>query len=220
MSAVASDSSVSVIGGTNSAVSVSAQSNGSSIVNFTEPVTVKVQVSKEALNGVTDTSKLTLALITKDADGKVIITKVGGNYNWEAHTFTALIDKVGDYVLLEDKNIKKLELTIDSTVSTVNGTQIANDVEVIIANDRILVPLRYICETLGGQVSWNSQSKIVTLVIDHKTISMTIGENIKGYNVAPVIYKERTMVPIRYISDQLGANTIWSSSSKQVNITK
>lgn len=220
ISAVASDSSVSVIGGINSAVKVSAQLNGSTIVNFTEPVSVKIPVSKEILNSVKDINKLTLALVTKDTNGKVVLTKVGGNYDAATHTFIALIDKAGDYVLLEDNNIKKLELKVGNTISTLNGMHIANDVENIIAKDRALVPLRFICETLGGEVSWNSKRKMVTIAIDDKRISLTIGQNIEGYNVAPIIYKERTMVPIRYISDELGAYTTWIPSKKQVNITK
>lgn len=220
ISAVASDSSVSVIGGINDTVKVSAQSNGSSIVNFTEPVSVKLPVSNETLNRVKDINKLTLALVTKDTNGEVILTKVGGNYNAATHTFIALIDKVGDYVLLEDNAIKKLELKVGNTVSTVNGVQIAHDVENIISNDRALVPLRSICETLGGEVSWDHNSKTVTIVIDDKSVNLTVGQNIEGHEVAPIIYKERTMVPIRYVSDELGAYTTWIPSKKQVNITK
>ena len=220
VSVVTSDSSVSVIGGINSAVKVSAQSNGGMVVNFTEPLSVKIPVSEEILNRVKDINKLTLALVTKDTNDKVVLTKVGGNYDVVTHTFIALIDKAGDYVLLEDNDIKKLELKIGNTVSTLNGMQIANDVENIISNDRTLVPLRFICETLGGKVSWNHKSKTVTIAIDDKSVSLTIGQNIEGYNVAPIIYKERTMVPIRYISDQLGVYTTRIPSKKQVNITK
>lgn len=215
---LASDKSVTVVGSVESAVSVSAKSNGNNVVSFIEPVSVKVPVSQTALNQVNDTSKLTLALVTQDAEEKVVITKVGGNYDAATNTFTALINKAGDYVLLVDNNIKKLELTVGSTTSKVNGTQITNDVAPIISNGRTLVPVRYISETLGAKVNWNN--KTITLVIDGKTLTMTINKNIQGYNVAPMIYNNRAMVPIRYISDQLGANIIWSPSSKQINITK
>ena len=221
MKVINSDDAISIVDEAKSAVSVSAKSsNGSNIVNFTEPVSVKVPVSSTALSSVSDTRKLTLALVTKAKVGEIIITNVGGNYDAATNTFTALIDKAGDYVLLEDSNVKKLELTVGNAVSTVNGTQVVQDVETIISNDRTLVPLRYICEALDAEVTWNNETKTVTMVSENKIINMTVNEKIEGYDVAPVIYKDRTMVPIRYISDQLGANVIWSPSSKQVNITK
>lgn len=217
---VASNSSVTIIGGRSATVSVSANSKENNIVHFTEPVTVKITLNKDILKSVTDTSHLTLALVMKDAAGKVVITKVGGNYDANTYTFTALIDQAGDYVLLEDSHIRKLELTVGNNISTINGKQIINDVEAIISNNKTLVPLRVISETLGGQVSWDHTHKTVTVAIDGKMIDLKMNQNIEGYDVAPIIYKNRIMVPIRYIADQLGAHTIWLPSNKKVNITK
>lgn len=220
ISTAASDTSLFVIGGSDCAVSLSAKLNGSSMVSFTEPVTVKISLSKAILNTINDTSKLTLALVTQNADGKTVLTKIGGNFDAAANTFTALIDQAGDYVLLEDSKIKKLELMAGSNVSTVNGVQTVSDVENIISNNRTLVPLRYISEILGAEVKWNHETKTVTMTIDGKSVSMTVDKKIEGYDVAPVIYKDRTMVPIRYISEQMGASVIWIPSSKKINITK
>ena len=58
-----------VIGGKNSAVQITAKENGKALDAFVQPVTVTVPVSASALKDVADTGKLTLALVTTDDNG-------------------------------------------------------------------------------------------------------------------------------------------------------
>ena len=87
-------------------------------------------------------------------------------------------------------------------------------------NDRTLVPIRFVTESLGGTVAWNAETKEVTLVIDGKEIKMTIGKTIEKYGVALVIIDSRTFVPVRFVADELGATTAWNAETKTVTITK
>lgn len=66
-------------------------------------------------------------------------------------------------------------------------------------NNRTLVPIRIVTETLGGTADWNADTKVVSLNIDGKTINMQIG-------VAPIIIDNRTYVPIRFVAEELGAD--------------
>lgn len=87
-------------------------------------------------------------------------------------------------------------------------------------NNRTLVPIRIVTETLGGTADWNADTKVVTLNIDGKTINMQIGVALEKYGVAPIIIDNRTYVPIRFIAEELGADVEWLEKEQTVVITK
>lgn len=111
-------------------------------------------------------------------------------------------------------------MQIGSKTMFVNGKAYEKDAAPVIMNDRTLVPIRFVTESLGGKVAWNAETKEVTLVIDGKEIKMTIGKTIEKYGVAPVIINGRTFVPVRFVADELGATTAWNAETKTVTITK
>lgn len=111
-------------------------------------------------------------------------------------------------------------MQVGSKTMFVNGKAYEKDAAPVIMNDRTLVPIRFVTESLGGKVAWNAETKEVTLVIDGKEIKMTIGKTIEKYGVAPVIIDSRTFVPVRFVADELGATTAWNAETKTVTITK
>ena len=111
-------------------------------------------------------------------------------------------------------------MQVGSKTMFVNGKAYEKDAAPVIMNDRTLVPIRFVTESLGGMVAWNAETKEVTLVIDGKEIKMTIGKTIEKYGVAPVIIDSRTFVPVRFVADELGATTAWNAETKTVTITK
>ena len=113
-----------------------------------------------------------------------------------------------------------IKMQIHSKNISVDGVVFEKDAAPVIRNNRTLVPIRFITESLGGQVAWNNATKEVTLTIDGKEIKMTIGKTLEKYGIAPVIIDKRTFVPIRFVADELGANTAWSDTAKTVTITK
>ena len=113
-----------------------------------------------------------------------------------------------------------VKMWIDSKNLSVNGVISEKDAAPVIRNDRTLVPIRFITESLGGKVAWNGITKTVTLTIDGKEIKMTIGKTLEKYGVAPVIIDGRTFVPVRFVADELGAAVAWDDATKTVTITK
>ena len=109
-------------------------------------------------------------------------------------------------------------IQIGSKTMFVNGKAYEKDVAPVIMNDRTLVPIRFVTESLGGKVAWNEKEKEVVLTIDGKEIKMTIGKTIEKYGVAPVIIGGRTFVPVRFVADELGAVTTWDDATKTVTI--
>lgn len=97
------------------------------------------------------------------------------------------------------------------------------DVNPISINDRTMVPMRKIFESLGASV--NYENGVITATKDALLIKHTIGENIIYINdkpiemdVASVEKDERTLVPVRFISNALGATVDWNEEMKMVII--
>ena len=58
------------------------------------------------------------------------------------------------------------------------------------------------------------------MIIDGKTMTMQIGTEIEGMGVAPEIVGDRTVVPVRYVAEQLGANVIWDQATQEIDIIR
>ena len=135
------------------------------------------------------------------------------------YTFTMPESKVNidvSFKKIESDNL--IKMTIGSIEMSENGRAFYNDVAPVIVDNRTMVPIRVITELLGGTADWNEATKEVTLTIDGKVIRMTVGVVLEKYGVAPVIINDRTYVPIRFVADELGAETDWDEATNTVTI--
>lgn len=114
----------------------------------------------------------------------------------------------------------------DELTVKVNGTTIAFDAKPYIENNRTMVPIRFISEALGAKVDWNGTYKLVTITLNDTRIEQKIGKTVAivnnhevTFDVPAVIKNDRTMVPVRFVSEALGANVIWEESTRTVIIT-
>lgn len=117
-----------------------------------------------------------------------------------------------------------VKLVVDCPTALINGVpkRIDNDdtkvVPTVNDDDRTMVPVRFISEAFGADVDWNKASQIVTIVKDGKTVEMTIGSKdykadgaSKTMDTAAVIANDRTMVPLRAVSEALGLEVYWNN---------
>ena len=98
----------------------------------------------------------------------------------------------------------------------VNGTLVP-DYQVIIKNDRALVPVRLISQELGVHVDWNEKTQVVSLRKDQEQISLSINKEKALVNDKEVIldypailYNNITYVPLRFIAENLNATVIYA----------
>lgn len=134
-----------------------------------------------------------------------------------------LVGSIGLPVSAE--STKKLELYVGKTTAYVNGASVKLDAPPVIQNGRTLVPVRFISEQMGAKVTWDRAKKQVTIVQGSKTIILTINSSkvlVNGksatIDVPAKIINDRTMVPVRFVSEQLGYNVEWIAESKKVII--
>lgn len=108
----------------------------------------------------------------------------------------------------------------------INGKRISSDVPPVITEGRILVPLRVVSENLGAKVHWDNSSKTVTIKGSKNIILTVNNRNILVDNnnivvdVPASVVQNRTMVPLRFISEVLESKVDWDNTEKRVTITK
>ena len=107
----------------------------------------------------------------------------------------------------------------------INGVLIRPDVPPFLLNNRTLVPVRVIAERLGADVQWDQSQMKVTIVRDQATLVLWIGSSDAMVNdrkvildTEPIIRDGRTMVPVRFISERLGAQVNWDGTSRSVYV--
>ena len=122
---------------------------------------------------------------------------------------------------------KQIILTINEKEAVVFGNAVINDVAPVIVNGRTMLPIRFIAEALGATVDWNDAEKKVTIKSDDKEIVIYIGSDTAYINgvaekldVKAFIKDNRTYLPLRFISENLGADVQWIAEEKKVVITK
>ena len=125
-----------------------------------------------------------------------------------------------------------IRLYIDKTTYYVNDDKKEMDVAPIIKESRTLLPIRYVAEALGALVQWDAIERKVTITFKGTTIELWIDKNTALVNgeyklidqtnpkVVPVIIPPgRTMLPIRFIAENLGCTVDWDATLREVKIT-
>lgn len=109
---------------------------------------------------------------------------------------------------------------------TLNGQPLATDVAPVIRNGRTLVPFRAIFEALGARVTWDEATNAVAGYRGRQAIVLELGSNTAWVNgppvtleVAPQAVNGRTMVPLRFVAERLGAQVEWVDATRTVAIS-
>ena len=107
----------------------------------------------------------------------------------------------------------------------VDGTQVLFDVEPVTENDRTLVPMRFIFEALGASVTWNDATSTATAVKGEDTIQIVVDNTVMLKNgrkitldVPARLVRDRTLVPVRAVSEGMGARVNWNETLRQIVI--
>ena len=107
----------------------------------------------------------------------------------------------------------------------VDGAPVAFDQPPVIVGGRVLVPLRGVFERLGATVTWDPISQTVLAQSGATSVSLRIGSPqafVSGQpqtlDVPAMLVGGRTLVPLRFVSQALGAGVTWDAASSTVQI--
>lgn len=94
-----------------------------------------------------------------------------------------------------------------------------------ISNSRTYVPLRFISETLGFDVIYDQTTRNIRITGNGQEVGMNVrSKNLevngvkKTMDVAPILYKDSTYVPIRYVGESLNKPVSWNPNDRAVYI--
>lgn len=121
-------------------------------------------------------------------------------------------------LLKQNVNQKNIEVYVD-------GEPLSFDVAPRIENGRTLAPIRAISEALGLDVQYDASTQTITIQNGDRTVTLKVnqdtaqvnGQNIK-LDVPAKIEKGRTLVPLRFLSQSLGADIEWFPDGQLIAI--
>lgn len=114
-----------------------------------------------------------------------------------------------------------MQFFIGSNQYTINGVYQTMDATPVEAYNRLFLPVRYVVQPLGIVPQWDGVSK-VTIQNSTMTIELWMDENIANVNGTPVFIDPdntevvpfsmppgRIMIPLRFVSENLGCSAVW-----------
>ncbi len=117
----------------------------------------------------------------------------------------------------------QVQLQVDNPVVLVNQLQwpYLLDAAPKIRDQRTFVPLRFLSEIIGAKVTWNAQERKVTYSYRQTVVELWIDQKqirvdgvFREIDAAPFIENGRTLVPLRFITEPMGAVIQWDAESR------
>lgn len=118
-----------------------------------------------------------------------------------------------------------------------DGKTLAFDVAPQIMDDRVMVPLRTVFEEIGALVKWDGETQTVSARKNAKTVTLTVDSpklvvdkgktDENGDPITETVYldapatvvSDRTLVPVRAVSEGFGLAVDWNEEEQKVIIT-
>ena len=130
------------------------------------------------------------------------------------------------FVLLLGTSLNAV-LAAEQVTIVLDNVVVETDVPAFIDdNDRTIVPVRFVSEALGYQVGWNQDKQRVRISRSEKTIDLYIAQRTafvngveKEMDTTAVLNKSRTMVPLRFLTEEFGLKIEWTQENRTVVIS-
>jgi len=120
---------------------------------------------------------------------------------------------------------RTLVLTVGEKTLDINGTVSTMDVAPVITGGRTMVPVRFVSEALNARVEWNEAAGNVTVVQAGHWIDLWPGETMMvvdgrrvDLDVAPLLSKGRTMLPLRAVAQALDLTVDWNPDTGRITL--
>jgi len=112
------------------------------------------------------------------------------------------------------------QIKIDGSITPLNPPA-------FITGGRTLVPVVFMAanQTLGAEVTWEARQRKVSINCREHRIELNIGQKtalVDGQSytmdVAPLIWQNRTYIPLSFVAAHLGGRVLWNSASQEISI--
>ena len=178
--------------------------------------------------------------VKADTQYYYMIRKVEAEASYDPDTYEVIDEAVGDpgeslpvmtgNIVTKDTQRQFILMKIAKDTMQVNENTVEIDpgrgTTPLVVDSRTLVPIRAIIETMGGTVGWDASAPDdialsayghnIKMVVDSDSIVVD-GET-KGIDVPPQVINSRTMVPVRFVAENVGCNIQWIGSTQEIII--
>ncbi|HOH89079.1 MAG: hypothetical protein KBB40_03340 [Clostridia bacterium] len=167
--------------------------------------------------------------LIKDPDGNLV-----PSCKSDPSAETSVITKGGTGYILNNPALtgeKVIRLNIGKTDYFVNGQSFTMDAAPVLIGGRTMLPIKCITDALGADLAWDGTEKKATITKEGTVIEFWINSNTARVNgaetlidadnpsVVPVLLPPgRTMLPLRFISENLGCEVNWNQELKEINL--
>jgi hypothetical protein len=131
-----------------------------------------------------------------------------------------------DFTVKPKAKERKIVMQIGSARATIDGRETTLSAPPFISSGKTMVPFRFVAEALDAKVSWDQFEKMVTIVKGDVTIYLWIGKtyaivsgNMVTLSSPPMLKNGKTFVPMRFISESLGARVDWEPLTQTVTVS-
>lgn len=156
-----------------------------------------------------------------------ILAQSGDWYNVKFGSLTGWVRK--DFITTGTSspatNIKPVQQSNSPTV-ILDGAPLTFDVQPIIENGRILVPMAAIFRAMGAAVTWDSVTQTVTalrgttaVVLPINSYTPTVNGTVWKLDVPARIVGNRTLAPLRFVGEALGGTVSWDGTNFRAIMT-
>lgn len=106
-----------------------------------------------------------------------------------------------------------------------NGVLLSPSSKIEMIKGTTMIPIRVVVEELGFKVDWEKKTRTVTIHNDKKSISLVIDKKTATVNdkkvtldVPPTLRGDTTLIPLRFVGQQMGLVVNWDNKSKSVHL--
>ncbi len=190
--------------------------------NNSKYVTVQVSVTKPSSG---EPAVITISGVKVLVDGSSTddVIKVDGRLNGSRVSSADYIKVVREY----DYESTTTVFTINQTGYTVNGEAKTVAQAPFIKNNRTMLPIRAVAESLGLQVQWNGLTKTASFTNSDKVAAVTIGQEVLYVNGTPIplsakaeLINGTTFVELHSLATAFGVQIAYDAATKQVIVSK
>jgi len=134
---------------------------------------------------------------------------------------------MGVNVIAQTPDRVEITFRVGDSILNINGNPVEVETPFIAGEGVTLVPLRVITEAFGADVEWVAETREVVLNYQNVEIVLQI-DNINVYVNGqrqtllhqPVISNDVTMVPLRFITENFGADVGWNAETQAITVIK
>jgi hypothetical protein len=133
--------------------------------------------------------------------------------------FTVTVGPVSRTII--SLQVGSLRMTVGGVIKPID----AQGTRPFIRNGTTMVPIRAIVESLGGSVGWDTAARRCDIRLGSRTVTTWVGKTTATVNgssrtmsTAPAIIGGRTMIPLRFVAENLGCLVGWDQPTKGITV--